>query len=66
MKLLTPGTHTYERFIKPSELARWSRTAGLDVQDVAGIDYNPLTHRTTISNDPSVNYLMHLTRAQDV
>jgi 2-polyprenyl-6-hydroxyphenyl methylase/3-demethylubiquinone-9 3-methyltransferase len=60
LRLLTPGTHTYERFIKPSELARWSRTAGLDVQDVAGIEYNPLTHRCAISGDPSVNYLMHL------
>jgi 2-polyprenyl-6-hydroxyphenyl methylase/3-demethylubiquinone-9 3-methyltransferase len=63
MKLLTPGTHTYDRFIKPSELARWSRTAGLDVQDVVGIDYNPLTHHCAISNDPSVNYLVHLQRA---
>ena len=63
MKLLTPGTHTYERFIKPSELARWSRSAGLELQDVVGIDYNPLTHHCGISRDPSVNYLMHLTRA---
>jgi 2-polyprenyl-6-hydroxyphenyl methylase/3-demethylubiquinone-9 3-methyltransferase len=60
MKLLTPGTHTYDRFIKPSELARWSRNAGLDLQDVAGIEYNPLTHHCAISRDPSVNYLMHL------
>ena len=63
MKLLAPGTHTYDRFIKPSELARWSRAAGLDVQDVVGIEYNPLTHHCAISSDPSVNYLMHLTRA---
>lgn len=63
MKLLTPGTHTYERFIKPSELARWSRSTGLNVQDVVGIEYNPLTHHCAISNDPSVNYLMHLTRS---
>jgi 2-polyprenyl-6-hydroxyphenyl methylase/3-demethylubiquinone-9 3-methyltransferase len=63
MRLLTPGTHTYDRFIKPSELARWSRSAGLDLQDIASIDYNPLTHRCAIGDDPSVNYLMHLTRA---
>jgi 2-polyprenyl-6-hydroxyphenyl methylase/3-demethylubiquinone-9 3-methyltransferase len=63
MKLLTPGTHTYDRFIKPSELARWSREAGLDVQDIAGIEYNPLTKVCRISNDPSVNYLVHLQRA---
>jgi len=63
MKLLTPGTHTYERFIKPSELARWSREAGLEAQDVAGIEYNPLTHVCKISSDPSVNYLAHFKRA---
>jgi 2-polyprenyl-6-hydroxyphenyl methylase/3-demethylubiquinone-9 3-methyltransferase len=62
MRLLTPGTHTYERFIKPSELGRWSRTADLTLCDVAGIDYNPLTHHCSISGDPSVNYLMHLQR----
>ncbi len=62
MRLLTPGTHTYERFIKPSELAHWSRTADLTLRDVVGIDYNPLTHHCAISRDPSVNYLMHLQR----
>jgi 2-polyprenyl-6-hydroxyphenyl methylase / 3-demethylubiquinone-9 3-methyltransferase len=65
MRLLTPGTHTYERFIKPSELARWSRIAGLELQDVVGIDYNPLTHHCAINRDPSVNYLMHLTRSHE-
>jgi len=63
MRLLTRGTHTYERFIKPSELARWSRSAGLEVLDVAGIEYNPLTHRCAMSDDPSVNYMVHLRRA---
>ena len=62
MKLLTPGTHTYERFLKPSELARWSREAALEVQDVSGIEYNPLTHVCRIGRDPGVNYLMHLAR----
>lgn len=62
MRLLTPGTHTYERFIKPSELARWSRSAGLEVLDVAGIEYNPITHHCAMSKDPSVNYMMHLRR----
>lgn len=63
MRLLKTGTHTYERFIKPSELARWSRPYDLEIQDVVGIDYNPLTRRSVIGSDPSVNYLMHLTRA---
>jgi 2-polyprenyl-6-hydroxyphenyl methylase/3-demethylubiquinone-9 3-methyltransferase len=64
MRLLTRGTHTYDRFIKPSELAKWSRSSSLVVQDVVGIAYNPLTHHCAIDNDPSVNYLMHLTRAE--
>lgn len=63
LRLLTPGTHAYQRFIKPSELARWSRSTGLDVQDISGIEYNPLTHHCSLSNDPSVNYLLHATRA---
>ncbi len=42
LNLLARGTHTYERFIKPSELARWARAAGLDVVDIAGLDYDPL------------------------
>jgi 2-polyprenyl-6-hydroxyphenyl methylase / 3-demethylubiquinone-9 3-methyltransferase len=61
LRLLTPGTHTYERFIKPSELARWSRACGLEVQDVAGLSYNPITHSCGLGSDPSVNYMMHLT-----
>lgn len=65
MRLLTPGTHTYERFIKPSELARWSRTSGLEVQEIVGIDYNPLSHHCAIGSDPSVNYLMHLRRGAE-
>jgi 2-polyprenyl-6-hydroxyphenyl methylase/3-demethylubiquinone-9 3-methyltransferase len=64
MRLLTPGTHTYDRFIKPSELARWSRSAGLELCEVVGIEYNPLSHRCDISSDPSVNYLMHLRRGE--
>lgn len=62
MRLLKPGTHTYERFIKPSELAHWCRDARLDLQDVAGIEYNPVTRHCAIGGDPSVNYLMHLKR----
>jgi len=65
MKLLTPGTHTYERFIKPSELARWSRAAGLEAQDIAGIEYNPLTQVCKISTDPSVNYIVHCKRTTE-
>ena len=64
LKLLPRGTHEYERLIRPSELARWARGAGLVPQAIAGIELNPYTESCRLTQDPSVNYLMHLTRAQ--
>jgi 2-polyprenyl-6-hydroxyphenyl methylase / 3-demethylubiquinone-9 3-methyltransferase len=57
LQLLPKGTHEYARFIKPSELARWCREAGLELQSSRGMEYNPLTRRFRLSNDTSVNYL---------
>ena len=56
--LLPKGTHEYARFIKPSELARWSRDAGLALHESKGLEYNPLTRRYRLSADTSVNYLL--------
>lgn len=56
--LLPKGTHEYARFIRPSELARWTRDAGLALQHSRGMAYNPLTRRYWLSNDTSVNYLV--------
>jgi 2-polyprenyl-6-hydroxyphenyl methylase / 3-demethylubiquinone-9 3-methyltransferase len=58
LSLLPRGTHEYARFIRPSELARWCREAGLDLTDTRGMEYNPLTRRYRLSGDTSVNYLM--------
>jgi 2-polyprenyl-6-hydroxyphenyl methylase/3-demethylubiquinone-9 3-methyltransferase len=66
MNLLTRGTHTYERFIKPSELARWARAAQLAVEDVAGLAYDPFQNTARQSTDVGVNYMMHLRRHVDV
>lgn len=63
LNLLPRGTHEYERFIRPSELARWGRTAGLALRDVAGIELDPFTGRCSMSRDPSVNYIAHFVRA---
>jgi 2-polyprenyl-6-hydroxyphenyl methylase/3-demethylubiquinone-9 3-methyltransferase len=60
------GTHEYARFIRPSELARWARAAGLQVVDVTGIELEPLTRRFRLGGDVGVNYLMHLRRAGPV
>jgi 2-polyprenyl-6-hydroxyphenyl methylase/3-demethylubiquinone-9 3-methyltransferase len=61
--LLPKGTHDYQRFIKPSELARWSRAAGLRADEFVGMTYNPLTRRYRLGRDCDVNYLLHCTRA---
>ena len=58
LKLLPKGTHEYARFIRPSELSRWCREAGLSAQGFKGMEYNPLTRRYTLSADTSVNYLL--------
>ncbi len=52
------GTHEYARFIRPSELASSCRAAGLEVTELAGMQYNPLTQRYWLSADTSVNYLV--------
>jgi len=61
-RVLPRGTHDYLKFIRPSELARWGRAAGLDLEDVTGISYNPLTRAFRLSADPTVNYLAHFRR----
>ncbi|HYB49834.1 MAG TPA: bifunctional 2-polyprenyl-6-hydroxyphenol methylase/3-demethylubiquinol 3-O-methyltransferase UbiG [Burkholderiaceae bacterium] len=58
LRLLPRGTHEYGRFIKPSELARGARASGLEVSDLSGMRYNPLTKRFSLARDTDVNYLM--------
>jgi len=56
--LLPRGTHDYRQFIRPSELAAWLRTAGLEIEDVSGLAYDPLRRRAWIKEAASVNYLV--------
>ena len=63
LRLLPRGTHEYARFIRPSELARWCRDAGLAAQASRGLEYNPLTKRYWLSADTSVNYMVACRRA---
>jgi 2-polyprenyl-6-hydroxyphenyl methylase/3-demethylubiquinone-9 3-methyltransferase len=58
LNLLPRGTHDYARFIKPSELARYCREAGLDVSEVIGMSYNPLTRVYSLGRDTDVNYIV--------
>ncbi len=60
--LLPRGTHDYAKFIKPSELARYCRDAGLAVQQLTGMGYNPLAKTYSLGTDTDVNYIMHCGR----
>jgi len=62
LRLLPKGTHDYLRFIKPSELSRWSREAGLRADELIGMSYNPITRRYWLGRDCDVNYLLRTTR----
>jgi 2-polyprenyl-6-hydroxyphenyl methylase/3-demethylubiquinone-9 3-methyltransferase len=58
LNLLPRGTHEYLKFIRPSELAAWCRSAGLGWAQARGMEYNPLTRRYRLCDDTSVNYLV--------
>jgi 2-polyprenyl-6-hydroxyphenyl methylase/3-demethylubiquinone-9 3-methyltransferase len=63
LKLLPRGTHEYARFLRPSELARDCRAAGLELVSTRGLTYNPLTRRYAMGADTSVNYLFACRKA---
>ena len=60
--LLPRGTHDYAKFLRPSELARMLRDAGLEVDDVRGLSYQPMTRRAALVDDTGVNYLVAATK----
>lgn len=62
LDLVPRGTHRYEQLIKPSELARWARAAGLALESMTGVHYEPVTGRFSLADDVGINYMMHLRR----
>jgi len=63
LNMLPRGTHTYGSFIRPSELTRWAREAGLDVTEMTGMVYNPLSKKYSLNErDVSINYLLHASK----
>lgn len=58
LNMLPKGTHEYAKFIQPAELAGFCRDCGLDLQEMKGMEYNPLNQKYRLSADTSVNYLM--------
>ncbi len=64
LNMLPKGTHEYAKFIRPSELAHWIRDAGLQVKEITGMTYNPLTKTYRLNpKDVDVNYLVHVKKA---
>jgi len=62
LRMLPKGTHDYDKFITPSELSQFIRSAGLDVDGFKGMGYNPLTKIYSLNEDTSVNYLVATSR----
>jgi len=65
LRLLPKGTHEYAKFIRPSELEAWARSAGLELRDSIGMLYNPLTREYSLGDNVDVNYLMYFQRPAD-
>jgi 2-polyprenyl-6-hydroxyphenyl methylase/3-demethylubiquinone-9 3-methyltransferase len=59
LNMLPKGTHDYSKFIKPSELSKAARDNQLDVIDITGMTYNPISRNYRLGSDIDVNYLMH-------
>jgi 2-polyprenyl-6-hydroxyphenyl methylase/3-demethylubiquinone-9 3-methyltransferase len=57
LRMLPRGTHDYSKFIRPSEMEAWARDCGLQLTDLTGMSYNPLTQEYRLGSDVSVNYL---------
>ena len=64
LKMLPKGTHDYKTFIKPSELSQSARSAGLELQGMAGIEYNPFSKRFSLGKDIDVNYIAAFKRPE--
>lgn len=66
LKMLPRGTHDFQRLVRPSELSAWARENGLDLADLCGLGFNPVTERFTRERRVDVNYLAHFVRPANV
>lgn len=62
LNMLPKGTHQYSKFIKPSEISQWSRTNQLELKNIIGMHYNPLSKSYKLADGVDVNYIMHFKR----
>lgn len=58
LRMLPKGTHDFTKFVTPAELSQFARNAGLSVDAITGLNYNPLTGAYSLCDDVSVNYLL--------
>lgn len=65
LRMLPKGTHDFSKFIRPSEMEGWTRTAGLELNELTGMVYNPLSQQYSLGRDLDVNYLAHCSRPVD-
>ena len=65
LNMLPKGTHDYEKFIRPSELDEWARQSSLELKDIIGMTYNPLTKSYKLGRDVDVNYMTHYLRSPE-
>lgn len=63
-RIIPKGTHQYDRFIRPSELCQWLRDAGMQVEEITGIHYNPLERTARTGGHVKVNYLVHAVKTE--
>ena len=64
LKMLPRGTHDFKKFIRPSELGAWCRATGLEVKDITGMTYNPLSKHYSLGSDVDVNYMIQTLREE--
>ncbi len=62
LRMLPKGTHDFSKFIRPSELEEWTRSAELELKELTGMVYNPFSQQYSLGRDLDVNYLAHCTR----
>jgi 2-polyprenyl-6-hydroxyphenyl methylase/3-demethylubiquinone-9 3-methyltransferase len=65
LRMIPKGTHDFKTFIKPSELGRWAREAGLELLGLEGVSYNPLTEQFSLGRDIDVNYIAAFARPHE-
>ena len=61
LRMLPKGTHDFAKFIRPSEMEQWTRSAGLELKELTGMVYNPFSQQYSLGRDLDVNYLAHCT-----